>query len=158
MYKETLRYAWVEINLDNLDFNIKQIKNKIGPDVDLIGVIKADGYGHGSVKTAEILQKNGISTFAVATVAEAVELRDSGFNEEIHGFSKGAMFGPMIGTIPFIGYIFEVDANTDVAEFVNTLKTNANLRWNICTEADEMAVEAVGNLVFFVMAPAEFTE
>lgn len=83
MYKETLRYAWVEINLDNLDFNIKQIKNKIGPDVDLIGVIKADGYGHGSVKTAEILQKNGVTTFAVATVAEAVELRDNGFTEEI---------------------------------------------------------------------------
>ena len=83
MYKETLRYAWVEIDLDNLDFNIKQIKNKIGPDVKFIGVIKADGYGHGSVKTAEILQKNGISSFAVATVAEAVELRDSGFDEEI---------------------------------------------------------------------------
>ena len=83
MYKETLRYAWVEINLDNLDFNIKQIKNKIGPDVELIGVIKADGYGHGSVKTAEILQKNGVTTFAVATVAEAVELRDNGFTEEI---------------------------------------------------------------------------
>ena len=83
MYKETLRHAWVEVDLDNLDFNIKQIKEKIGPDVDLIGVIKADGYGHGSVKTAEVLQNNGVRTFAVATVAEAVELRDAGFNEEI---------------------------------------------------------------------------
>ena len=83
MYKETLRHAWIEVDLDNLDFNIKQIKNKIGPDVQLIGVIKADGYGHGSVKTAEILQKNGISSFAVATVTEAVELRDNGFDEEI---------------------------------------------------------------------------
>ena len=49
MYKEILRHAWVEVDLDNLDFNIKQIQKKIGPDVDLIGVIKADGYGHGSV-------------------------------------------------------------------------------------------------------------
>lgn len=83
MYKETLRYAWVEINLDNLDFNIKQIKKKIGPDVNLIGVIKADGYGHGSIKTAEILKRNDVKTFAVATVTEAVELRDNGFDEEI---------------------------------------------------------------------------
>lgn len=83
MYKETLRYAWVEIDLDNLNFNIQQIQKKIGPDVDFIGVIKADGYGHGSVKTAEILKKNGISCFAVATVSEAVELRDSGFDEDI---------------------------------------------------------------------------
>ncbi len=83
MYKETLRHAWVEVDLDNLDFNIKQIQKKIGPDVELIGVIKADGYGHGSIMTAEILKKNGVTRFAVATVAEAVELRDHGFDEEI---------------------------------------------------------------------------
>ncbi len=83
MYKETLRYAWVEVDLDNLDFNIKQIQKRIGPDVDLIGVIKADGYGHGSIMTAEVLRHNGVRRFAVATVMEAVELRDYGFDEEI---------------------------------------------------------------------------
>ena len=83
MYKEILRHAWVEVDLDNLDFNIKQIQKKIGPGVDLIGVIKADGYGHGSIMTAEVLKRNGVSRFAVATVAEAVELRDHGFDEEI---------------------------------------------------------------------------
>ena len=82
----------------------------------------------------------------------------NGFDNEISGFTKGTMFGPTIGTIAFIGYIFEVDANTDVGTFIQTLKDNANLRWNICTSADEMMVEAVGNTVFFVMAPAEFTE
>ena len=49
MYKNALRPAWVEINLNNLDFNIKNIKAKIG-DREMIGVIKADAYGHGSVK------------------------------------------------------------------------------------------------------------
>ena len=83
MYKEILRHAWVEVDLDNLDFNIKQIQKKIGPGVDLIGVIKADGYGHGSIMTAEVLKRNGVSRFAVATVAEAVEMRELGFDEEI---------------------------------------------------------------------------
>ena len=55
MYKNALRPAWVEINLNNLDFNIKNIKAKIG-DREMIGVIKADAYGHGSVKVAEVLR------------------------------------------------------------------------------------------------------
>ncbi len=82
MYKNALRPAWVEINLNNLDFNIKNIKAKIG-DREMIGVIKADAYGHGSVKVAEVLRENGCKTFAVATLHEAITLRDSGAKEEI---------------------------------------------------------------------------
>ena len=55
MYKEALRPVWAEINLSNLDYNIKQIKNKIAGR-EMIGVIKADAYGHGSVKVAEVLR------------------------------------------------------------------------------------------------------
>lgn len=82
MYKNALRPAWVEINLNNLDFNIKNIKNKIG-DRELIGVIKADAYGHGSIKVAEVLRDNGCKTFAVATLHEAIALREAGADEEI---------------------------------------------------------------------------
>ena len=82
MYKNALRPAWVEINLNNLDFNIKNIKAKIG-DREMIGVIKADSYGHGSVKVAEVLRENGCKTFAVATLHEAVTLREAGAKEEI---------------------------------------------------------------------------
>ncbi|MFR9193635.1 MAG: alanine racemase [Anaerovoracaceae bacterium] len=82
MYKGALRPAWVEINLNNLDFNIKNIKTKIG-DREMIGVIKADAYGHGSVKVAEVLRANGCKTFAIATIQEAITLRDAGAKEEI---------------------------------------------------------------------------
>ena len=82
MYKNALRPAWVEINLNNLDFNIKNIKAKIS-DREMIGVIKADAYGHGSVKVAEVLRENGCKTFAVATLHEAVTLREAGAKEEI---------------------------------------------------------------------------
>lgn len=82
MYKNALRPAWVEINLNNLDFNIKNIKAKIGHR-ELIGVIKADAYGHGSIKVAEVLRENGCKTFAVATLHEAITLRDAGAKEEI---------------------------------------------------------------------------
>lgn len=82
MYKEALRPVWAEINLSNLDYNIKQIKNKIG-DREMIGVIKADAYGHGSVKVAEVLRANGCKAFAIATLQEAITLREAGAKEEI---------------------------------------------------------------------------
>lgn len=78
----------------------------------------------------------------------------SGFdNFEVKGFSKGIMFGPMMGTIPFVGYVFELPANADVDAFVSGLRANANPRWNICTEAEQTIVEKSGNKVFFLMCP-----
>ena len=82
MYKDAIRPAWVEVNLSNLDYNIKNIQAKAG-DRPLIGVIKADAYGHGAVMVAEVLRQNGVKTFAIATLQEAVTLREAGATEEI---------------------------------------------------------------------------
>ena len=82
MYKEALRPAWAEINVSNLDFNIKKIKEKVGPGIKITGIIKADGYGHGSVKCATVLRSNGIDSFGVATLSEAIKLREAGFSLE----------------------------------------------------------------------------
>ena len=82
MYKEAIRPAWIEVNLSNLDYNIKNIKAKAGGR-KVIGVIKADGYGHGAVKCAQVLRENQVDTFAVATLQEALDLRASGAQEQI---------------------------------------------------------------------------
>ena len=79
----------------------------------------------------------------------------NGFDDEIKGFNQGIMFAPMIGTIPFVGYIFETDSPDAL---VDTLSEHAMLNWNICTVADEMVVKAVDNYVFFVMAPESFDQ
>lgn len=82
-----------------------------------------------------------------------------GFNNyEVTGFEEGVMFAPMIGSIPFVGYVFTLPADADVDAFVTGLKENADLRWNICVEADEMVVEANGNKVFFVMCPTKIEQ
>ena len=67
--------AWVEINLDSIVNNLKEIKKHLGPDVKINGVIKADGYGHGAVMTAIVLSANGIDMLSVATLDEAIQLR-----------------------------------------------------------------------------------
>lgn len=86
MYKEALRPVWAEINLSNFDYNIKQIKAKMtadGQEREFIGVIKADAYGHGAVPCAQVLRDNGVKTFAIATLQEAITLRESGAKERI---------------------------------------------------------------------------
>ena len=87
MYKEAIRPVWAEINLSNLDYNIKNIKAKLGSGTKIIGIVKADGYGHGSVKVAEVLRANGVDTFAVSTLQEAIVLREAGATEQIISLS-----------------------------------------------------------------------
>ena len=81
----------------------------------------------------------------------------SGFgNYEVTGFVSGASFGPMIGSIPFIGYVFQLEEGTDVVNFMADLKANCDPAWNVCVEADQIAAGAYGNTVFFLMCPASF--
>lgn len=80
----------------------------------------------------------------------------SGFDSEIVGFKKCTAFVPMIGTIPFVSYVFELEPYTDTDAFIKYLKDNANLRWNICTKADEMCVVKEGKFIFFIMSPLYF--
>lgn len=83
----------------------------------------------------------------------------SGFdNTEIKGFKEGVMFAPMMSSIAFVGYVFELDADADVEAFKTLLKDSANLRWNICVEAEELIVESDGNKVFFLMCPESFEQ
>ena len=72
------RDAWIEISVANIKYNIQQIQVKAG-DSKLVGVIKADAYGHGAVNYAKVLDEQGVDTFAVATIPEAIQLREAGF-------------------------------------------------------------------------------
>ena len=83
MHKEAKRPAWAEINLANLAHNIKAIRDKIGPGIEIYGIIKADGYGHGAYEAYRTLKENGVKTFGVATLHEVIDLRAKGVAEEI---------------------------------------------------------------------------
>ena len=78
---EITRPAWLEINLDNLQYNIDQIQNIVGKDVKLMPVIKANGYGTHINQRLDII--NQFEIVAVANVDEAVFLRELGYEKEI---------------------------------------------------------------------------
>lgn len=68
---------WAEVDLDALAFNIRQIREKTGPNERLCAVIKANAYGHGALVCAQTLLDNGADQFAVAVLNEAMELREA---------------------------------------------------------------------------------
>ena len=125
MYKDAIRAAWAEINITNLDYNIKQIKDKVGPGKKITGIIKADAYGHGAIKVATVLRANGIESFGVATLSEAVRLRKAGFIlEEI--IVLGLTPDPYIDTI--IEYrLTPVVCDYENAEAISRAAAKANI-------------------------------
>lgn len=86
MYNETRRAAWTEINLGNVVYNFNALKT-MASGSQVIASIKADAYGHGSVKIAWELIKNGVDMLGVATLEEAVKLRQAGMLTPIVLFS-----------------------------------------------------------------------
>ena len=81
--ESTLRRTWAEIKLDSIAYNYKKIREKIGPDVKFLGVVKADAYGHGSIQVSKLLQDLGADYLAVSSADEALELRVNGIDMPI---------------------------------------------------------------------------
>lgn len=75
--------AWVEIDLSALSYNVKQILKILSPHTQLMAVVKADAYGHGAVTVAQTVLKSGASWLGVATVPEAIQLRQAGIKAPI---------------------------------------------------------------------------
>lgn len=73
----THRDGWVEINIGNLEHNIKEIKKCVPDGTKLLGVVKADAYGHGAVMLAPTILASGIDMLGVASIDEGVDLRNA---------------------------------------------------------------------------------
>lgn len=123
----------------------------------LLNDFKADNSGTAQ-EIAERLIANDIIEFMGGAMPVEEGLLSGFDNTEIKGFKEGVMFAPMMSSIAFVGYIFELDEGADVEAFKTTLKDSANLCWNICVEAEELIVENEGNKVFFLMCPKSFEQ
>ena len=77
------RPVWVEIDLDNLKYNFKQLKGNLSAGTLVMAVVKADAYGHGVIPVAQTLIDEGVDRLGVALPEEGVELREAGINVPI---------------------------------------------------------------------------
>ncbi|MFA0889676.1 MAG: alanine racemase [Synergistales bacterium] len=73
----------MEVRLDHLKSNFAAVKDWVGPRVQPIAVVKANGYGTGMLQAAAAFREAGAQRFAVAIPEEAVELRENGFSEPV---------------------------------------------------------------------------
>ena len=74
--------TWAEIDLDAIRHNYHAIRSVLPEGCRFLGVVKADAYGHGAVETAKAIS-DMTDFFAVATMEEAMELRNAGLKDPI---------------------------------------------------------------------------
>lgn len=80
----TYRRVWAEVNLSHIAENMRNLKANMPAKTELLGVVKTDGYGHGSVPIAKALENyEFMFGFAVATPEEAHILRMAGIRKPI---------------------------------------------------------------------------
>ena len=80
MEKHSRVYA--EIDLDAISYNMEQMKKRVGEGAKFIAVVKTDGYGHGAVPIACMLDDDpDVWGYATATLEEAVELHRAGIQK-----------------------------------------------------------------------------
>jgi alanine racemase len=72
-----------EIDLKALEFNYRQIQKKIPRGTKILGVVKADAYGHGSLRVSLTLEALGVEYLGVAIPDEGIELREGGVRAPI---------------------------------------------------------------------------
>ncbi len=83
MEEEHQYRSWVEVDLDNFTHNLQEVRRLIGPQVNILQVVKADAYGHGAIEIANIALKNGACCLGVANADEGVQLRIGGITAPI---------------------------------------------------------------------------
>ncbi|MBC6004802.1 MAG: alanine racemase [Paeniclostridium sordellii] len=80
MDKHITAPTWAEINLDNIKYNLKNIKNILKEDTKICGVVKANAYGHGAVQISKLLEREKVDYLAVSRLEEGLELRQNNIN------------------------------------------------------------------------------
>jgi len=80
---KNLRPTWLNIDLDAIKFNLRQVKKIISPETEIMAIVKANGYGHGASEIAKVSLEEGVGWLGVATVHEGVELREAGIEAPI---------------------------------------------------------------------------
>lgn len=81
--KPYCRDTWVEVNLDAIGANVRAFRAHIPKQTGIMAVVKADGYGHGSVQVAREAIAAGASSLGVAMLDEAIVLRKAGITEPV---------------------------------------------------------------------------
>lgn len=114
------------INLDTIRNNIIEIKKNLSSETHIMAIIKADGYGHGSVEVANALRGVGVHSFGVAIIEEGILLRRRGITKPILilGYTSKYQFAELI-QYELSQTIFQFSMAKSVSEFAGLMDKKA---------------------------------
>src|SRR5215475_12506491 len=75
--------SWVEVSLRQIRANYRAVADLVGPNVEVMPVVKADAYRHGAVEVSRALVQEGATWLAVSNVDEGIALREAGNHARI---------------------------------------------------------------------------
>lgn len=92
------RRVWAEINLAHIAHNLQAVCGVVPDKTLVMGIVKADGYGHGAVEVAKTMLDNGAATLGVAICEEGITLREAGINAPmlVMGFTPAPLLSEVV--------------------------------------------------------------
>lgn len=78
-----VRPTWMEVNLNTIAHNMRQIRHITRPQAEILAVVKANAYGHGALDVSRVVLQNGADRLGVATTVEGIALREAGIKVPI---------------------------------------------------------------------------
>ncbi|MCH5256494.1 MAG: alanine racemase [Lachnospiraceae bacterium] len=134
--------VYAEIDLDAVLYNIEQMKNNISPDTKIMGIIKADGYGHGAVMIGRELEKlDYVFGYGVATAEEALILRAAGIEKPILilGYTFPYCYEELISN-DIQPAVFRFDMLKEVADCASRLGKKAKIHIKVDTGMSRIGI------------------
>jgi alanine racemase len=149
MYRPT----WAEIDLGAIAHNIRRIKSRLRPGTRLMSVVKADAYGHGSVEVAGVVLKAGADYLAVATLDEAVKLREAGITAPLMllGFTSRGSYADALHYQVEVT-IFSAEDALALAQVAVRAKTTATVHFKLNTGMNRLGFAATPETVDTITA------
>ncbi len=143
MMQIPLRPAWLEITTHNIENNTRLLKNIVGAQTELMGMVKANAYGHGAMESARAMLRGGATWLGVYAAGEGIELRDAGITAPIlvlgptlPEWTPAALEHDLTLTIPSLDYI------QPLLDTTRTLKRRACVHIKIDTGMTRLGLNA----------------
>ncbi|OLE54172.1 MAG: alanine racemase [Acidobacteria bacterium 13_1_20CM_3_53_8] len=135
------RPTWAEIDLDALASNFREVRRRVGPAVKVMGVVKANAYGHGAIECARRLAREGADWLGVALPEEGLELRSAGLEQPIlcfGGFWPGQEQACIVNNL--IPVVYRVDMVEAMDNAARSLGVVADIHVKIDTGMGRLGV------------------
>jgi alanine racemase len=118
------RPVWAEVDLDALAHNMREVRRLTDNRAEVLAAVKADAYGHGAVISSKTFLENGANRLGVATLTEALELRDAGIEAPILnlGYTPDEDYETLVrhGVAATIYTLHQAEALNDAASKLDT--------------------------------------